>query len=62
MCSSNVPTSLFEGANFLMVKEISEDSLPKTNYVNVRAAPDVAVQKNIEYIRNLAKIRAERDK
>jgi hypothetical protein len=45
-----------------MVKEVSEDALPKNNVLNVRAKPDVAVQKNIEYLRNLGKIRAERER
>jgi len=44
------------------VKEVSEDALPSVNLVKVRAAPDLAVQKNIEYIRNIEKLKAERER
>ena len=44
------------------MNEVSEDALPKSNVLNVRAKPDIAVQRNIEYLRNLGKIRAEREK
>ncbi len=62
LCASRDPTSLFEGSNYLVVREVSDDALPKTYSLNARAAPDYAVQKNIEYIRNLARIRADREK
>ena len=62
LCASRDPTSLFEGSNYLVVKEVSEDALPKTYVLNARAAPDYAVQKNIEYIKNIAKIRADRER
>lgn len=45
-----------------MVKEVSGDALPKTYVLNARAAPDYAVQKNIEYIKNIARIRADRER
>ena len=59
---SKVPTALFEGNSFIVVKEVTDEALPGVNYVKVRAGPDIAVQKNIDYIRNLEKIKAERER
>jgi len=44
------------------VKEVSEDALPSVNFLKVRAAPDLAVQKNIDYVRNMEKLKAERER
>jgi len=57
---SSVPTKLIEGNSFISIKEVSDENLPKVNLVKSYAAPDIAVQKNIDYIRNLEKIKAER--
>lgn len=62
LCQSKEPTSLFEGNSFLVVKEVKEEALPLPNQISGRAAPDIAVQKNIDYIRNLTKMKADRER
>ena len=40
---SKVPTALFEGNSFIVVKEVADEALPGVNSVKVRTGPDIAV-------------------